>query len=51
MAADKTSKEMAEALGLTVSAVNSHRLSLRRKFGVSTAAGLMVAAMRAGLID
>jgi DNA-binding NarL/FixJ family response regulator len=46
-----TNASAAESLGISPKTVDSHRTSLMRKFSVSSTASLLVAAVRAGLID
>lgn len=46
-----TNASAAENLGISPKTVDSHRTSLMRKFSVSSTASLLVAAMRAGLLD
>lgn len=46
-----TNASAAERLGVSPKTVDSHRTSLMRKFSVSSTASLLVAAVRAGLID
>lgn len=50
MSRDLTSKQIASEIGTTEGAVNTHRASLRRKFGVSTNSGLVLKACRLGVI-
>ncbi len=46
-----TNASAAESLGVSPKTIDSHRTSLMRKFEVSSTASLLVAAMRAGLLD
>lgn len=46
-----TNGSAAESLGISPKTVDSHRTSLMRKFSVSSTASLLVAAVRAGLVD
>lgn len=46
-----TNASAAESLGISAKTVDSHRTSLMRKFDVSTSASLLLAAVRAGLLD
>lgn len=46
-----TNASAAESLGISPKTIDSHRTSLMRKFSVSSTASLLVAAMRAGLLD
>lgn len=46
-----TNASAAESLGISPKTVDSHRTSLMRKFSVSSTASLLVAAVRAGLVD
>lgn len=51
LARGHTNASAAAALGISPKTVDSHRTSLMRKFGVSSTASLLLAAMRAGLLD
>ncbi len=46
-----TNASAAEALGISAKTVDTHRTSLLRKFGVNSTASLLLAAVRAGLLD
>ncbi len=46
-----TNASAAESLGVSPKTIDSHRTSLMRKFEVSSTASLLVAAVRAGLLD
>lgn len=46
-----TNASAAESLGISPKTIDSHRTSLLRKFSVSSTASLLVAAVRAGLVD
>jgi two-component system response regulator NreC len=46
-----TNKEIAQALGISVRTVETHRDSLMRKVGIKTVAGLTRLALRSGLIS
>ncbi|MGL6212207.1 MAG: response regulator [Paracoccaceae bacterium] len=46
-----TNASAAAALGISPKTVDSHRTSLLRKFAVSSTASLLLAAVRAGLLD
>jgi len=46
-----TNASAAHSLGISPKTVDTHRTSLMRKFAVSSTASLLVAAVRAGLID
>jgi DNA-binding NarL/FixJ family response regulator len=46
-----TNASAAESLGISPKTVDTHRTSLMRKFSVSSTASLLVAAVRAGLVD
>jgi len=46
-----TNASAAESLGISPKTVDSHRTSLMRKFAVGSTASLLVAAVRAGLVD
>lgn len=46
-----TNASAAERLGISPKTIDSHRTSLMRKFSVSSTASLLVAAVRAGLVD
>lgn len=46
-----TNASAAESLGISPKTIDSHRTSLMRKFSVSSTASLLVAAVRAGLVD
>lgn len=46
-----TNASAAESLGISPKTVDSHRTSLMRKFAVSSTASLLLAAVRAGLLD
>ena len=46
-----TNASAAESLGISPKTIDSHRTSLMRKFAVNSTAGLLVAAMQAGLLD
>ena len=51
MAQDKTNKEIADVLNVSVHTVISHRKNITRKTGIKSVAGLTVYAMLNGLID
>ncbi len=51
IAAEQTTAQIAEALGLSVPTVETHRRNLFRKAGVRSMAGLVKEAMRQGLIQ
>lgn len=51
LARGHTNASAAESLGISPKTVDSHRTSLMRKFSVSSIASLLVAAVRAGLVD
>lgn len=46
-----TNASAAQSLGISPKTIDSHRTSLMRKFSVSSTASLLVAAIRAGLVD
>lgn len=46
-----TNASAAESLGISPKTIDTHRTSLLRKFAVSSTASLLVAAVRAGLVD
>lgn len=46
-----TNASAAESLGISPKTIDTHRTSLMRKFAVSSTASLLVAAVRAGLVD
>lgn len=46
-----TNASAAESLGISPKTIDTHRTSLMRKFSVSSTASLLVAAVRAGLVD
>ena len=46
-----TNASAAESLGISPKTVDTHRTNLMRKFAVKSTAGLLVAAVRAGLLD
>ncbi len=46
-----TNASAAHSLGISPKTIDSHRTSLMRKFSVSSTASLLVAAVRAGLVD
>lgn len=46
-----TNASAAESMGISPKTIDSHRTSLMRKFSVSSTASLLVAAVRAGLVD
>jgi DNA-binding NarL/FixJ family response regulator len=46
-----TNASAAQSLGISPKTIDSHRTSLMRKFSVSSTASLLVAAVRAGLVD
>ena len=46
-----TNVSAAEALGVSHKTIDSHRTSLMRKFAVNSTASLLLAAVRAGLLD
>lgn len=46
-----TNATAAESLGISPKTVDTHRTSLLRKFGVNSTASLLLAAVRAGLLD
>ncbi len=46
-----TNASAAEALGISPKTVDTHRTTLLRKFGVNSTASLLLAAVRAGLLD
>jgi DNA-binding NarL/FixJ family response regulator len=46
-----TNASAAESLGVSSKTIDSHRTSLMRKFAVSSTASLLIAAVRAGLVD
>ncbi len=46
-----TNASAAEALGISPKTVDTHRTSLMRKFGVNSTASLLLAAVRAGVLD
>jgi DNA-binding NarL/FixJ family response regulator len=51
LARGHTNASAAEALGISPKTVDSHRTSLLRKFAVNSTASLLLAAVRAGLLD
>jgi DNA-binding NarL/FixJ family response regulator len=51
LARGHTNATAAETLGVSPKTVDSHRTSLMRKFGVNSTASLLLAAVRAGLLD
>ena len=51
LARGHTNASAAESLGVSPKTIDSHRTSLMRKFSVSSTASLLVAAVRAGLVD
>lgn len=51
LARGHTNASAAEALGISHKTVDSHRTSLMRKFAVNSTASLLLAAVRAGLLD
>jgi DNA-binding NarL/FixJ family response regulator len=51
LARGHTNASAADALGVSHKTVDSHRTSLMRKFAVNSTASLLLAAVRAGLID
>ena len=51
LARGHTNASAAEALGISPKTVDSHRSSLMRKFAVNSTASLLLAAVRAGLLD
>jgi DNA-binding NarL/FixJ family response regulator len=46
-----TNASAAESLGISAKTVDTHRTSLMRKFAVNSTASLLLAAVRAGLLD
>ena len=50
VAEGKTTKEVAAILGISVKTTESHRAQLMRKLGIRTAAGLVLYAIREGLV-
>lgn len=46
-----TNASAAESLGISPKTIDSHRTSIMRKFSVSSTASLLIAAVRAGLVD
>ena len=50
IAAEQTTAQIAEQLGVAISTVETHRRHLFRKAGVRSMAGLVKEAMRQGLI-
>jgi LuxR family transcriptional regulator, transcriptional regulator of spore coat protein len=50
IAAEQTTVQIAAALGVSVATVETHRRNLFRKAGVRSMAGLVMEAMRQGLI-
>ena len=46
-----TNASAAQALGISPKTVDSHRTNLMRKFGVNSTASLLLAAVKAGLLD
>lgn len=51
IAEGRSSKEVADELGLSVKTVESHRAQLMRRLGVDSVAGLVRAAIRLGISD
>jgi DNA-binding NarL/FixJ family response regulator len=51
LARGHTNASAAHSLGISPKTVDTHRTSLMRKFAVSSTASLLVAAVRAGLVD
>lgn len=51
IATEQTTAQIADALGLSVPTVETHRRNLFRKAGVRSVAGLVKEAMRQGLIQ
>lgn len=51
LARGHTNASAAEALGISPKTIDTHRTSLLRKFGVNSTASLLLAAVRAGLLD
>ena len=51
IAAEQTTAQIADRLGLSVPTVETHRRNLFRKAGVRSVAGLVKEAMRQGLIQ
>lgn len=51
LARGHTNASAAESLGISPKTVDSHRTSLMRKFEVNSTASLLLAAVRAGLLD
>lgn len=51
LARGHTNASAAESLGISPKTVDSHRTSLMRKFAVNSTASLLLAAVRAGLLD
>jgi LuxR family transcriptional regulator, transcriptional regulator of spore coat protein len=51
IAAEQTTAQIADVLGLSVPTVETHRRNLFRKAGVRSVAGLVKEAMRQGLIQ
>ena len=51
LARGHTNASAAESLGISPKTVDSHRTSLMRKFTVNSTASLILAAVRAGLLD
>ncbi len=51
LARGHTNASAAESMGVSAKTIDSHRTSLMRKFSVSSTASLLVAAVRAGLVD
>lgn len=51
LARGHTNGSAAESLGISPKTVDSHRTSLMRKFAVNSTASLLLAAVRAGLLD
>lgn len=51
LARGHTNASAADALGISHKTVDSHRTSLMRKFSVNSTASLLLAAVRAGLLD
>jgi len=51
IAAELTTAQIADSLGLSVPTVETHRRNLFRKVGVRSVAGLVKEAMRQGLIQ
>lgn len=51
LARGHTNSSAAESLGISAKTVDSHRTNLMRKFAVNSTASLLLAAVRAGLLD